>query len=80
NFNMIKNPKPSKLELACSYGSMRATHSGSLNLNGHTIQPGFYAPQSSLNIISVAQLEDHSFRILHVNGSIQICNGEKIIF
>lgn len=80
NFNMIENPKPSKLELACSYGSIRVTHSGSLNLNGHIIQPVFYAPQSSSNLISAAQLEDHGFRIVHVNGSIQIRNGEKIIW
>ncbi|KNZ58706.1 hypothetical protein VP01_1876g4 [Puccinia sorghi] len=80
NFNLINNPKLSKVELSCSYGSVRATHTGSLTLNGCIIQPVFYAPEFSKNSISAAQLEDHGFRIVHAGGSIQICKGEKIFW
>jgi len=80
NFNLINNPKLSKVELSCSYGLVRATHTGSLTLNGRTIQPVFYAPESSTNLISAAQLEDHGFRIVHMDGAIQIREEEKIFW
>ncbi|KNZ46247.1 hypothetical protein VP01_743g3 [Puccinia sorghi] len=80
NLNLIKNLKPSRLELTCSFGSVRVTHTGSLTLNGRTIQPVFYAPESTTNLISAAQLEDHGFRIVHVDGSIQIRDAEKIFW
>lgn len=78
NLKLIKNDKSLNLELTCSHGLVRVTHTGSLTLKGHSIQPVFYTPESLKNFISAAELEDHVFRIVHVGGSNQIHKGEKI--
>jgi len=80
NVNLMDNLKPTKRHLLSSHGPVQVTHSGTLTLNGCTIQPVFYAPESSTNLISAAQLEDHGLGIVHINGSIQVRKGEKIVW
>ncbi|MBW0474381.1 hypothetical protein O181_014096 [Austropuccinia psidii MF-1] len=63
NFELLIDPKPSKMSVKTFSGFAAITHTGKLNLNGTIIQPVLYAPNGNTNLISLSQLEDQGIRV-----------------
>ncbi|MBW0485869.1 hypothetical protein O181_025584 [Austropuccinia psidii MF-1] len=79
NFELLIDPKPSKMSVKTFSGSASITHTGKLNLNGTIIQPVLYAPNGNTNLISLSQLEDKGIRVFHKNQKLILKSGEKIV-
>ncbi|MBW0544456.1 hypothetical protein O181_084171 [Austropuccinia psidii MF-1] len=79
NFELLIDPKPSKMSVKTFSGSASITHTGKLNFNGTIIQPVFYALNGNTNLISPSQLEDQGIRVFHKNQKLILKSGERIV-
>jgi hypothetical protein len=76
---LLSDLQPIEEKMQTYSGSIDITHIGSMRFGKYKIHPVFLAPSRKCNLISVSQLEDHSFRMFHKNKLIFVCMGSTVV-